>query len=452
MEKSTEKSVYELLAMTASDSSTISDVPDIVFRAEQALPKQQRRKRRLKRHQRNLNSNHTTCDEEDLMLHSPSKSNRFCPYLNHSILYCFCVAIVLSWLITLTLLLLSFHSELSQLDSSVEKVVAGSQGVPDALQKCHSLSKQLERNQTDLANKFSSLTLQIKNFSIQISTLHDTVSALESKLSASPQVLDVPARLSELSNNVASFGSTLNDLTNTVAKLQEASGRLSGENGALRGNVSSLKESIEIVQQRSVPGSADQSAKLESRLTELSHNLTRVNDTLSARLTFLHDDQVKNHVHLEDLESVNANLSSRVTSVTRDVTSLTASLSRVSELVTGLDTGLVTLRDGLRRLNVSVGGAVTSPVTASAPADALEQSPGPSEAGSSQGGETREKGDGGDLAGSVAPLHIQESTAAGPFDLNLLPSGAPTSELGVSSRTTDPQPLSSRPRGGNLRK
>ncbi|KAI5693115.1 hypothetical protein M8J76_015553 [Diaphorina citri] len=119
MEKSNEKSVYELLAMTASDSSTLSDVPDIVFRTEPVVPQQKKRRRRLKRHQRNQMSTHTTCDEDELILQGPPKSSRFCIYLNQPVVYCFGIAVILSWLIALTLLLLSFHSDLHGLDHSV---------------------------------------------------------------------------------------------------------------------------------------------------------------------------------------------------------------------------------------------------------------------------------------------------------------------------------------------
>ncbi|KAI5707792.1 hypothetical protein M8J77_009877 [Diaphorina citri] len=135
MEKSNEKSVYELLAMTASDSSTLSDVPDIVFRTEPVVPQQKKRRRRLKRHQRNQMSTHTTCDEDELILQGPPKSSRFCIYLNQPVVYCFGIAVILSWLIALTLLLLSFHSDLHGLDHSVSTVQSSSHssGRPDKI-------------------------------------------------------------------------------------------------------------------------------------------------------------------------------------------------------------------------------------------------------------------------------------------------------------------------------
>lgn len=47
-------------------------------------------------------------------------------------------------------------------------VIAGSEGVPDALQKCHSLSRDLQNNQTTIFMHLSDLKLQINNFTTQV--------------------------------------------------------------------------------------------------------------------------------------------------------------------------------------------------------------------------------------------------------------------------------------------
>lgn len=346
MEKPNEKSVYELLAMTASDSSIISDVPDIVFRAD-AQPRQKKRKRRLKRNQRSL-SNHATCDDEDdLIFPSIEKSSKVCSLLkSSSILYCFGIGLVLSWVITLTILLLSFHTELNHLNSSLTQVVAGSQGVPDALQRCHSLSKQLEHNQTALLIKFNSLSTQIKNFSIQISELHITISKVEEKLNASPQVVDVPARLTELSNNVALFGSTIKDLTNTVNKIKEKSNAYDSVSNALKANITTLKESVDSISQSHVNNSANSilSERLIHTVDELKVNLTKVNETLDTKLKWVRTGQEKDHHSIEDIQGVNVNMSTRIASLQGDVNSLTAKLQMLLSDVVTLNASLH--RDG----------------------------------------------------------------------------------------------------------
>jgi hypothetical protein len=47
-------------------------------------------------------------------------------------------------------------------------VAAGSQDVPEELQKCHSLSRELQQNQTLLATNLSTVSLQLENFSAQV--------------------------------------------------------------------------------------------------------------------------------------------------------------------------------------------------------------------------------------------------------------------------------------------
>lgn len=49
-------------------------------------------------------------------------------------------------------------------------VIAGNEGVPDALQKCHSLSRDLQNNQTTIFTQLSDLKLQINNFTQQVDT------------------------------------------------------------------------------------------------------------------------------------------------------------------------------------------------------------------------------------------------------------------------------------------
>jgi hypothetical protein len=54
----------------------------------------------------------------------------------------------------------------------VISVAAGSQGVPEELQKCHSLSKELQQNQTLLFRNLTALSLQLENFSVQVCEMY----------------------------------------------------------------------------------------------------------------------------------------------------------------------------------------------------------------------------------------------------------------------------------------
>ncbi|KAI5707688.1 hypothetical protein M8J77_007700 [Diaphorina citri] len=209
-------------------------------------------------------------------------------------------------------LFLDIRQQCAYLRHELDEVVAGSQGVPDALQRSLSLSKQLERNQTDLVAKFNLLSVQIRNFSIQISELHGTISAVQDKLAASPQVLDVPARLKELSDNVAGFGSTLNDLTNTVNQEKEAGAKARLEATAVKADVAALKTSLENVR--------NQTGVTRTHLTSVQQDLT----SLTLSVSSITRDLALLNTTLQslrgDLAGVNASLaSSQAVMVTQGV-------------------------------------------------------------------------------------------------------------------------------------
>lgn len=48
-------------------------------------------------------------------------------------------------------------------------VAAGNQGVPDDLQKCHTMSKQLQQNQTDINKRLTVYDGQVTNLTQQAS-------------------------------------------------------------------------------------------------------------------------------------------------------------------------------------------------------------------------------------------------------------------------------------------
>jgi hypothetical protein len=54
----------------------------------------------------------------------------------------------------------------------VISVAAGNQGVPEELQKCHSLSKELQQNQTLLFRNLTALSLQLENFNAQVCEMY----------------------------------------------------------------------------------------------------------------------------------------------------------------------------------------------------------------------------------------------------------------------------------------
>jgi len=57
-------------------------------------------------------------------------------------------------------------------------VIAGNEGVPDALQKCHSLSRDLQNNQTIIFSRLSDLKQQINNFTVQVKSYENNINSI----------------------------------------------------------------------------------------------------------------------------------------------------------------------------------------------------------------------------------------------------------------------------------
>lgn len=47
-------------------------------------------------------------------------------------------------------------------------MIAGSEGLPDAIQKCDSTSKQLQKNQSNIVTQLSNFKAQLDNFTEQV--------------------------------------------------------------------------------------------------------------------------------------------------------------------------------------------------------------------------------------------------------------------------------------------
>ncbi|PSN48563.1 hypothetical protein C0J52_22749 [Blattella germanica] len=141
----------------------------------------------------------------------------------------------------ITWLAVVLHHELKRLDTNVQNVVAGSQAFPNALQKCHSLSRDLQQNQTLLFNNFAMLSHQLENLSNQLIGMQPGLQSIEERLKAAPELMNLPQDLQSLSTSVASFGSQIRDLNTTVTGLKNDDGQLQELAKTFRENVTKKK-------------------------------------------------------------------------------------------------------------------------------------------------------------------------------------------------------------------
>lgn len=226
------------------------------------------------------------------------------------------------WLIALSWLAAILYGEIKKLDISIKSVIAGSEGVPDALQKCHSLSRDLQNNQTIIFSRLSDLKQQINNYTVQLAHIQQDLHKVQEYFQTAPEMATLPKRLNELSASVATFGSQINDLGATVKTLKETNVRIQDAQTAMQQNVGSIKQSMlelsNITQKPQILSTDETQVKIDKLNFTVSHlmnNLTHVNKTLSSKLQWVADDQDEDRRKLVSLQEATAAINTTVISL-----------------------------------------------------------------------------------------------------------------------------------------
>ncbi|KAM0730913.1 EF-hand calcium-binding domain-containing protein 14 [Formica fusca] len=219
-------------------------------------------------------------------------------------------------------LLIDVRQQLTALRTELDQVIAGSEGVPDALQKCHSLSRDLQNNQTIIFSRLSDLKQQINNYTVQLAHIQQDLHKVQEYFQTAPEMATLPKRLNELSASVATFGSQINDLGATVKTLKETNVRIQDAQTAMQQNVGSIKQSMlelsNITQKPQILSTDETQVKIDKLNFTVSHlmnNLTHVNKTLSSKLQWVADDQDEDRRKLVSLQEATAAINTTVISL-----------------------------------------------------------------------------------------------------------------------------------------
>ncbi|XP_076681180.1 uncharacterized protein LOC143375691 isoform X2 [Andrena cerasifolii] len=275
------------------------------------------------------------------------------------------VAVLITfWLIALSWLAVILYGEIKKMDVSIKSVIAGNEGVPDALQKCHSLSRDLQNNQTIIFTHLSDLKLQINNFTTQLSVIQRDLHRVEEWFKADPQLANVPTDLKALSSSVVSFGSQIQDLSATVKTLKESNARVQDAQGTMQQNITSIKNTVvelaNVTQRPQTLTTTEtkiKTDKLDAGILHLTNNLTRINETLSRAVQWVAEDQKKDHETLVLLQETTQNVSMKVISLERECvkTTVLASVKQLSDQVSEVHAANEQLNEKMKQLEQSYG-------------------------------------------------------------------------------------------------
>lgn len=237
--------------------------------------------------------------------------------------------VLVCWLVALTWIAVVLYKEIVHLKLEVEQVAAAHQGVPDALHECHSLSRDLQKNQTAMLERLGGFSAVLANLSANLSDVRSALAAVQLQLKTSPSLVNDPRLVKDLSERVAEFGSKIQDLETTASGLKEHGTRIDLMVTSLEANVTDLRGELSSMSKVDKGVSAAEvaadKAALTARVDKLDATVAALNGTLSGRIEWTAEDQKKDHKAIEGLQEMNQNVTARLTTLEGSSTSPTRS-------------------------------------------------------------------------------------------------------------------------------
>ncbi|XP_065086574.1 uncharacterized protein LOC135708404 isoform X3 [Ochlerotatus camptorhynchus] len=353
---------FKLLQLS-DDSKSLSDLelPEAINQRKRKVRRKTRPRTTSARHDDDHRTSHIDCKNFSLWL---------------------AVMMTVMWLFIISYITSVVHSENRRLEIAILKVSATSQNVPEALQKWHETSKNLEQNQTALNGKLREIQQVLGNFSTELKQLRDTI---EKKNENSQE-----AQLNSLKTNVADLGSKIGDAITRITNLEEAEQRAQGDQKALRKNVEDLQALLVQIRNNSSPTSMDNTLnnvteqtianirdQLSAQIENMSQNFTGELQALKQKNVWLVNDLASHKVNIDELTENSANISSHVKSVENiwvemktNLTSLEGSAKQIADQIdllqnvtSGLKGSLGTVREECDRYG-GQNSAITSEIQA----------------------------------------------------------------------------------------
>ncbi|XP_063976454.1 uncharacterized protein LOC135162188 [Diachasmimorpha longicaudata] len=269
-------------------------------------------------------------------------------------------------------LFIDVRQQLTSLRTEVDQAIAGSEALPEALQKCHSASQKLEKNQTILFSQLNDVKGQIADFSLQLSDIQKGLRQVQDKLNSAPELTNIPTELKDVKKSVATFGSSIRDLGATVNGLKGTDTKIQEIQTSLLKNITVIQNTLvnlsNITQRPEISTNETRlkTEELSQSISQLKTDLVSVNETLTRNLTWVSNDQQKDHTLLVSLQDSTQNASSKVLSlqgecakateqskIIESVEKLTNSLTEVQGLNTDLKSKIAQLELGYSKLNNS---------------------------------------------------------------------------------------------------
>ncbi|XP_058055350.1 uncharacterized protein LOC131206698 isoform X2 [Anopheles bellator] len=296
---------FKLLQLS-EDSKSLSDLE---------LPEVQR-KRKVRRKTRHRTSSYRGDDEH---VSAPPGRAGHVDCRNLSIWLA--VAMTVLWLFIISYVTSVIHGENRRLELALQKVSATSQNVPEALQKWHETSKNLEQNQTALNGKLREMQQVLSNFFNELKELRESMDK-KNENSQKAQLNALQSSVADLGSNIGESKSRITELETRFVSIQTEQKQLNKTLDELQTLFGRIQNTTAVSEIMGAGGTQDVEKKIVDLRDQLTDQLNKLAANVSSELQALHqknvwlDNDLTNHTQrIDRLFDNTANISSVVSSI-----------------------------------------------------------------------------------------------------------------------------------------
>ncbi|XP_063366502.1 olfactomedin-like protein 2A isoform X2 [Cydia amplana] len=192
---------------------------------------------------------------------------------------------LLLWLLILTWICAALYDQVSTMRAAVDHVSTTSGAVGDALQVCHTASRELRGNASILSARLDKLAIEHAELVKRVEQTASELAAVSGQLAAAPKLADTPRRIAELQQTVGSFGSQITGFDETLASTRKQA-------LAASAGVEEVKKLVQALDARSNETIANVTAN-GRREDEIKQEVATLNATLAGRV-----DALENKIQL----------------------------------------------------------------------------------------------------------------------------------------------------------
>lgn len=225
--------------------------------------------------------------------------------------------------ITVMWLFIDIKEQTTSLRSQLDQVSAGSDVIPESIQKCHSLTRQLEKNQTKINIQLQRVAQRLSNFSSMMIGIQTNLTKVERKLDDSPSPQLVPDMLERVGVTIAAFKAEILDMQSKASNIVNQQSEIKKLIDGLTGNVSSFNNDLkELKKHSSGMMPSDQSSKddlLKLIIGEMEPKIQQVNSTILSRVKWISDDLQKAQKTINNLTDESEYLKSLINTTLHDL-------------------------------------------------------------------------------------------------------------------------------------